>query len=569
MALPIRDITQKLVQLLEVQYIYQTDIEEGSLLIILLRGRCSALTTELATTVGRIFQEETAYRYRIFDMDYAEEQLKDKNLFFIHGCLPHKLVYKATEDAPGLLPYTVDEVVKNHLKVRYTNETVKARAFLEGAQYYKRDQYRPHAALMLHQYVEISLRFATLFIMGKERKSHSIKELQNNLRPYAPKLGRIFNTETEEEALLLKLLDEAYIASRYRNDYHITDHQLTHIHQQAEQIETLLKKRYNYRLKGLKSPQQATRYNGVAEYPLEEDTLLQELIAQLEQYITPYAIYVMGKRKEVHTQQVFMQPAHYAPVELTAYTLLILVEDHWTPSMYTLLEEAGEGLSQPCCVYPIVYDVGKAWDKVDRGHNFLSRTIMGTPLAYYKGENPENFHFSPARHPKMWKQIYKKWKSHWRHATYIHSTIEQDEYPEDAAARVAVLGYALEQVCLGLLFVFWEFKPRHYALDYLLHLCSHFTELPDRFFPKTSYREHYLFHLLCYGHRIIRSRTNAGISRKDVEKAYGVVDGFMSNAREIAEQELERLKKLHYVREEPVEMPELPGYTPLNIISGE
>src|SRR5690606_1669363 len=67
-------------------------------------------------------------------------------------------------------------------------------------------------------------------------KSHSIKELQTYLKTLAPALGNLFNTEVEEEQHLLKLLDEAYITTRYANTYHIN---LAHINTLQEKAQEL------------------------------------------------------------------------------------------------------------------------------------------------------------------------------------------------------------------------------------------------------------------------------------------------------------------------------------------
>ncbi|MBC9796798.1 HEPN domain-containing protein [Sinomicrobium weinanense] len=553
MALPIQDITQKLVQLLEVQYIYKTEITEGNpqkLLIIVLRGRCSTLTTELADTVGKIFQEQTDFLYRIFSMEYAGEQLKEKNLFFIHGCLPHKLIYKGEEDAPGLLPYTVDEVVKDRLTARFKNEAIKTGAFIEGAAYYIKRIRHSHAAFMLHQYIELNLRFATLFIMGRERKRHSIKELQNGIKAFAPELGCIFNTEIEEETLLLKILDDAYIATRYRNDYHITENQLMLIYERAQGIATLIREQYNHRLKGITHPpQQEKQSDGVVLYPTTGDTLLQEIIARLQEYITLDSVYVMGKKKEMHTQEVYMAPAHYHPVYRMSYTLLILTEGYSAIPVTRIVKAIGKKLPEACYIYPIVYNAGEAWEKVDFGCNFLSRAMGQSALAYYTSENPVPMQYMPVRYPRVWKRICKKWKSHFSRCKNINRRAELNEYDyrTDPVARVAMMHYALEQVCLGLLYVFWEFEPKIHTLPYLMHLCSHFTDIPDTVFPRTTYYNNYLYHLLCKGHKIMRHKTDTCITKEDAEEAYKIANRFIDKARQIAKQELERLKKLHKV----------------------
>ena len=110
-------------------------------------------------------------------------------------------------------------------------------AFKEGAAFFLEKGLYSQATFMLHQYIELWYRYAALFIMGKERKSHSIKELQTYVRSFSTGLGNLFNTEIEEEQHLLRLLDNAYISTRYENNYHINKEQILKIQEKADTIQ--------------------------------------------------------------------------------------------------------------------------------------------------------------------------------------------------------------------------------------------------------------------------------------------------------------------------------------------
>lgn len=111
--------------------------------------------------------------------------------------------------------------------------------FFEGANFFIEKNNLSHAAYMLHQYIELWFRYAALFTMGKERKSHSVKELQTYMKPFAPELGNLFNTYIEVEQNLLRLLDDAYITTRYENNYYINQEQIHKILEKANIMESL------------------------------------------------------------------------------------------------------------------------------------------------------------------------------------------------------------------------------------------------------------------------------------------------------------------------------------------
>lgn len=230
-------VINKLSSFLEVKYIYKSDIvfeDYGkSLLIIVLKENIPSLNQGLSSIVAKIFQEETDVLYRIFSFEYAQQQLSEANLFFIHGCHLSKLIYKSDETDTGLKVPVLHKDTKEAMALGFENELSRVGAFMEGATSYIKNKNFPQAAFMLHQYMEIWFRNAELLVMGKEIKSHSIKEHQIHIKAFAPELGRIFNMDREEDRNLLKLLDEAYITASYSKNYHITKFQLEILSEKA------------------------------------------------------------------------------------------------------------------------------------------------------------------------------------------------------------------------------------------------------------------------------------------------------------------------------------------------
>src|SRR5690606_19943013 len=157
-------IINRLTSLLEVKYVYKSFIEipenNQLMLIVILKGSCSSLTTELSAMVAKIFQEETNYLYRIFSFEYALQQLKEDNLFFVHGCVWEKLIYQhPDEELDNFYEYRCSEQTLSHIQSAFEKEQNKITAFMDGALFFVEKNNLCHAAYMFHQYIELWFRF--------------------------------------------------------------------------------------------------------------------------------------------------------------------------------------------------------------------------------------------------------------------------------------------------------------------------------------------------------------------------------------------------------------------------
>ena len=148
-------------------------------------------------------------------------------------------------------------------------------------------------------------------------------------------------------------------------------------------------------------------------------------------------------------------------------------------------------------------------------------------------------------HIRYYEQIVQEWNQRMERAEYILSVVGIIETKEDAASKLAMMGYSMEQVCIGLLGIFWEYSPNHFALPYLMHLCGHFTRLPQEIFPRNTYGLQRQFYMLCNAHHIIRFKGKVGFSSKDSDKVLRRCERFYGEACKLGLVQLENLRKLH------------------------
>ncbi|MBC9794888.1 HEPN domain-containing protein [Sinomicrobium weinanense] len=244
MKLSIPQIIDKIVNLLEVQYIYRSTVEvkgeEKPLLLILWQESSSGLPDDLAPLVHQVFREHSGVLFRTYALSFAERQLREGNLFFIDACKPENLKYCI----PGQHLPTLTEGMDmgkalEAAQDRFQKEYSKAAGFKEGALFYMEQQNHVQAAFMLHQSIELAYRLTELLAIGKEKVCHSIASHQKYIRAFIPELGALFHPE--EETVLLQLLDDAYKGVRYGTDYYIRPEQIDKIYAKSETQLTMVK----------------------------------------------------------------------------------------------------------------------------------------------------------------------------------------------------------------------------------------------------------------------------------------------------------------------------------------
>lgn len=132
----------------------------------------------------------------------------------------------------GLLPdlpeINVDQIAKDAIE-KFQPKFKMAQSFLNGAKYYLTVDQKESAAFILHQAVEHSLRALLYSLIGHSNYDHDLPKLLRQASLCAPELANEFPQNTEEEKRLLVLLNNAYVGTRYRNNYVITDEEVKRV----------------------------------------------------------------------------------------------------------------------------------------------------------------------------------------------------------------------------------------------------------------------------------------------------------------------------------------------------
>lgn len=116
----------------------------------------------------------------------------------------------------------------------------KAKEFLAGAELYRVRKQHKMAAFMLHQSAEQALRTLLKVGTGYHANTHSIDRLLRYGSLVTYQLPQLFPRQTEQEKRLFNLLQKAYIDTRYKEDYKITDEELLTLTEKIRRIHEIL-----------------------------------------------------------------------------------------------------------------------------------------------------------------------------------------------------------------------------------------------------------------------------------------------------------------------------------------
>lgn len=99
-----------------------------------------------------------------------------------------------------------------------------------------------HSSFHLHQATENLLRVIPMVFILYGYKSHDLETLMKACKEYAPEIFKVFPRDTPEEERLFKLLQRAYVESRYNPDFEITKEDIDALLPKVEHLRDIVEK---------------------------------------------------------------------------------------------------------------------------------------------------------------------------------------------------------------------------------------------------------------------------------------------------------------------------------------
>lgn len=134
-------------------------------------------------------------------------------------------------------PSTINEEEQKESNERLFKQTkLKIEGFLASAELHKLRGDNKLSAFMLHQVAEQALRAMLIINTGLKLNTHSIDKLLRYCSMFCNQLQDVFPKNNEKEKKLYALLNKAYIDTRYKDDYTITNEELSCLTEKLKRI---------------------------------------------------------------------------------------------------------------------------------------------------------------------------------------------------------------------------------------------------------------------------------------------------------------------------------------------
>ena len=145
----------------------------------------------------------------------------------------------------GILSWTIPPDFSNAVTIKdcerqYREGLTKAKEFLAESELFRIRKQHAIAAFMLHQSAEQALRALLRTGTGYHANTHSIDRLINYASLISYQLPDIFPQKTDQEKRLFNLLQKAYIGTRYKEDYKISNDDLLCLTEKVMYIHEIL-----------------------------------------------------------------------------------------------------------------------------------------------------------------------------------------------------------------------------------------------------------------------------------------------------------------------------------------
>jgi HEPN domain-containing protein len=197
----------------------------GFQLLILLPFKDKRDEEELNRSVDKNYPAGATVTSIIVPVNVFNKWLDRGNLLAHHAWHGHQLVYetgKSIAREPGIYDL---EALRNgvHAEAAFLLKTAIHQ--YKGALYYREEKQFKLAAFTLHQTAEHSLMAIIRLVTGYRAGTHNLQRLLRYAHVFCGVSPYLFPGHQQQEKLLLKLLQDAYIGARYKESYQLTEAQ--------------------------------------------------------------------------------------------------------------------------------------------------------------------------------------------------------------------------------------------------------------------------------------------------------------------------------------------------------
>jgi HEPN domain-containing protein len=217
------------------------DTITGYQLLILLSPRDKRDVEELYKSVNKEFPYGTSVTSIIIPVDVFNQWLQKGHLLAHNTYHTKNLVYdtgKFMLVEPGIYDL---KAICDKIQTECSSWVETATQLKEGATFYKQSKQFKLGAFLLHQTAEQSLMAIIRLVTGYRAGTHDLPRLLMYAHVFCGVPYNVFSDSKQEHKWLLKLLQGAYIGSRYKNDFELTEQQFLMLEQGVQALLVYIK----------------------------------------------------------------------------------------------------------------------------------------------------------------------------------------------------------------------------------------------------------------------------------------------------------------------------------------
>ncbi|GGZ61641.1 hypothetical protein [Mesonia mobilis] len=280
-------------------------------------------------------------------------------------------------------------------------------------------------------------------------------------------------------------------------------------------------------------------------YHLPED-IFKMLLKVIKSILPVHSIYQIGIRS--HQLSSFYHFNNSETIESKEFfeITLIIISNSYVKDPKEFMEKVFSKMKKKVRLYSIHYTYNEITTRLSEGDNFLSQTLLSENIIFQEKTLVVTRYM---KHPIMYKRIKKAWESRIRKAEYLISKLDTGEDISCEAAKLVLVHEAISQVCASLLWIYWEYKPSYFDLNYMVRLCQNFSRSTEIVLPKESFRSKRIYNAICHAQYNLNYKSENDISIEDGYDAHKLAYLFLEKSQEEGKKRLSQLKKLHHIKE--------------------
>ena len=546
----LKEFKRRIKEVEEVEQVYLLkDPIEGTIVTFIVKEEYAVNSTEFQSQVERTLKWLSGKRFRVYSFSYAKEELEKGNLYFIKNCALGDLIYNSSTAETTLFRQKEDvEILLKRATSYLEREIDRINSFTEGISFYRKRKKWAGAAFLIHQKIEWLYRCLETFAMGKPLICHKIANHITYACPFIYGAGPIFNTARRDDLQLLEVLDRAYTESRYHSAFDVTKREIKLLAERAEMIENQVKEIFSFRFESCQKLLAKERENGQVltsqdEVGLSKDDNEEEIYRIIKEavseIVTPLNIISFGKRNGLRER--YSVAGISETLSFTHYDLLIVTKETlgiYPKKISNLISQKTE---EKLTTAIILTSSNKVEQALEKGNEFVYKVLNSGAVIY--SEPGSSFDVSaPIKiTAKSLDQIRGDFFIRNHRANCFLSAADIVSGDDDST-EISLQYKALQQICLGAIYVMLGLRPDCLKLEYLFDLCSNFSNVPDNCFPRWSPEDQQLFKKLINSPNEVRFRTSDRRSPVDVDILYSRSEKFLEAMETIAKNRIEELE---------------------------